>query len=257
MAAAAALGEEHRTGLVRWSHAGADPLGAASGEGRGNRDQGDDGQDDAQATSHERAAILRNASCTSGRHPCRARADRGLGCTRTDIKQVPNQDLQLQMTEYKVSPLTSYVKPGKLTITAHNDGKLAHNVAVIRQGDVIVGRSTAMNSRASRPRSSSRSTPGPTASSRRSPTTTRSGSTATSSSSRSERERRRQQHFRSLFGHFPTGVAVVTGGGRARPGRDDRQRRLLAVARPAARARLLRQRRRARCRSSARSGASA
>ena len=38
------------------------------------------------------------------------------------------------MTEYKVSPLTSYVKPGKLTITAHNDGKLAHNVAVIRAG---------------------------------------------------------------------------------------------------------------------------
>ena len=66
------------------------------------------------------------------------------GCTRTDIKQVPNQDLQLQMTEYKVSPLTSYVKPGKLTITAHNDGKLAHNVAVIRQGDVIVGRSSVM-----------------------------------------------------------------------------------------------------------------
>jgi len=66
------------------------------------------------------------------------------GCTRTDVKRVSDQDLQLQMTEYKVSPLTSYVKPGKLTITAHNDGKLAHNVAVIRQGDVIVGRSSVM-----------------------------------------------------------------------------------------------------------------
>src|SRR5215208_7228991 len=49
------------------------------------------------------------------------------------------------MTEYKVSPLTSYVKPGKLTITARNEGKLAHNVAVIREGDVIVGRSSTMN----------------------------------------------------------------------------------------------------------------
>jgi plastocyanin len=67
------------------------------------------------------------------------------GCTRQDVKQVSNQDLQLKMTEYKVSPLTSYVRPGKLTITAHNDGKLAHNVTVIRQGDVIVGRSSTMD----------------------------------------------------------------------------------------------------------------
>src|SRR5919197_1130559 len=28
------------------------------------------------------------------------------GCTRQDVKQVSNQDLQLKMTEYKVSPLT-------------------------------------------------------------------------------------------------------------------------------------------------------
>jgi plastocyanin len=69
----------------------------------------------------------------------------GAGCTRQDIKKVSNQDLQLTMTEYKVSPLTSYVRPGKLTITAHNDGRLAHDVTVIRQGDVIVGRSTVMN----------------------------------------------------------------------------------------------------------------
>src|SRR5207344_1125410 len=67
------------------------------------------------------------------------------GCSRQDVKQVSNQDLQLNMTEYKVSPLTSYVKPGKLTITAHNGGKLAHNVTVIRQGDVIVGRSSTMD----------------------------------------------------------------------------------------------------------------
>jgi len=67
------------------------------------------------------------------------------GCTRQDVEQVSNQDLQLKMTEYKVSPLTSYVRPGRLTITAHNDGKLAHNVTVIRQGDVIVGRSSTMD----------------------------------------------------------------------------------------------------------------
>ena len=67
------------------------------------------------------------------------------GCTRQDVKQVSDQDLRLKMTEYKLSPLTSYVKPGRLTITARNDGKLAHNVTVIRQGDVIVGRSSTMN----------------------------------------------------------------------------------------------------------------
>ena len=67
------------------------------------------------------------------------------GCTRQDVKQVSVQDLRMKMTEYKLSPLTSYVKPGRLTITARNDGKLAHNVTVIRQGDVIVGRSSTMN----------------------------------------------------------------------------------------------------------------
>jgi plastocyanin len=66
-------------------------------------------------------------------------------CARTDVKRVSGQDLHLAITEYKVSPLTSYVKPGPLTITARNHGKLAHNVTVIRQGDVIVGRSTTMN----------------------------------------------------------------------------------------------------------------
>ncbi|HEX3317417.1 MAG TPA: cupredoxin domain-containing protein [Solirubrobacteraceae bacterium] len=69
----------------------------------------------------------------------------GAGCTRQDIKKVSNQDLRLTMTEYKVSPLTSYVRPGRLTITARNDGKLAHDVTVIRKGDVVVGRSTVMN----------------------------------------------------------------------------------------------------------------
>jgi plastocyanin len=67
------------------------------------------------------------------------------GCSRTDTKRVSGQDLRLAITEYKLSPLTSYVKPGPLTITARNRGKLAHNVTVIRQGDVIVGRSSTMN----------------------------------------------------------------------------------------------------------------
>jgi plastocyanin len=67
------------------------------------------------------------------------------GCSRADTKKVSDQDLRLTMTEYKVSPLTSYVKPGHLTITARNDGELAHDVTVIRKGDVIVGRSSVMN----------------------------------------------------------------------------------------------------------------
>jgi plastocyanin len=67
------------------------------------------------------------------------------GCSRADTQQVRTRDLRVTMTEYKLSPLTAYVKPGPLRITARNDGKLAHNVAVIRQGDVIVGRSTTIN----------------------------------------------------------------------------------------------------------------
>jgi plastocyanin len=67
------------------------------------------------------------------------------GCARQDTKTTAGRDLHLTMTEYKVSPLTSYVKPGPITITARNRGKLAHNITVIRQGDVIVGRSTTMN----------------------------------------------------------------------------------------------------------------
>jgi plastocyanin len=67
------------------------------------------------------------------------------GCSRADTKRVSGQHLRLTITEYKLSPLTSYVKPGPLTITARNRGKLAHNVTVIRQGDVLVGRSSTMN----------------------------------------------------------------------------------------------------------------
>jgi plastocyanin len=67
------------------------------------------------------------------------------GCSRPDTKRVSGQDLHLAITEYRLSPLTSYVKPGPLTIIARNRGKLAHNVTVIRQGDVIVGRSSTMN----------------------------------------------------------------------------------------------------------------
>jgi plastocyanin len=67
------------------------------------------------------------------------------GCARSDTKEVKGRVVDIKMTEYKLSPLTSYVKPGPVTISARNEGKLPHNVTVIRQGDVIVGRSTTMN----------------------------------------------------------------------------------------------------------------
>lgn len=67
------------------------------------------------------------------------------GCARSDTKQAKGRVLDITMTEYKLSPLTTYIKPGPVTITARNDGKLPHNVTVIRQGDVVVGRSTTMN----------------------------------------------------------------------------------------------------------------
>jgi plastocyanin len=67
------------------------------------------------------------------------------GCARSDTEQVKGRVVNLKLSEYKLSPLTTYVKPGPLTITARNDGKLAHNLAVIREGDVIVGRSTTIN----------------------------------------------------------------------------------------------------------------
>ena len=67
------------------------------------------------------------------------------GCARSDTKEVKGQVVTVKLTEYKLSPLTTYVKPGPVTIAAHNDGRLPHNVTVIRQGDVVVGRSTTMN----------------------------------------------------------------------------------------------------------------
>jgi plastocyanin len=67
------------------------------------------------------------------------------GCSRADTKEIKDRDMRVTMTEYRLSPLTTYVKPGPLRITARNEGKLAHNVAVIRQGDVIVGRSTTIS----------------------------------------------------------------------------------------------------------------
>ena len=47
--------------------------------------------------------------------------------------------------------------------------------------------------------------------------------------------------FREVFGRFATGVAVITSAGATGSGRDDGQRAVLAVARPAAGARLLRE----------------
>jgi plastocyanin len=67
------------------------------------------------------------------------------GCARSDTEQVKGRVVDIEMTEYKLSPLTTYVKPGPVTVVARNAGKLPHNVTVIRQGDVVVGRSTTMN----------------------------------------------------------------------------------------------------------------
>ena len=60
--------------------------------------------------------------------------------------------------------------------------------------------------------------------------------------------------FREVFGRFATGVAVITSAGPARRRRHDRQRAVLAVARSAAGAGVLREPAPGRCRSCARPG---
>jgi hypothetical protein len=76
--------------------------------------QDDDGEGDAQATSHERAAIT---ECSVHSRPSPwSRSPWSRSVARQDVKQVSNQDLQLH-DRVQGQPLTSYVKR-KLTITA-------------------------------------------------------------------------------------------------------------------------------------------
>jgi hypothetical protein len=69
----------------------------------------------------------------------------GAGCTRQDVKRLHGRTLRLELTEYKLHPLTTHLRAGRLTIVATNRGKLAHDLAVARQGNIVIGRTTVID----------------------------------------------------------------------------------------------------------------
>ena len=65
------------------------------------------------------------------------------GCSRDDVKEAKGRTLDFTMTEYRLSPLTTYVDgAGKVTIKIRNDGDQAHNVALSKKGNIVLGRTT-------------------------------------------------------------------------------------------------------------------
>lgn len=64
------------------------------------------------------------------------------GCTRNESAKVTNRTLPLDLTEYRMRPLTNYARPGGITIRARNRGQLAHNVALVKEGQVLARTTT-------------------------------------------------------------------------------------------------------------------
>ena len=64
------------------------------------------------------------------------------GCTRNESAKVSDRTLRLALTEYRMRPLTNYARPGGITIRARNHGQLAHNVAVVKEGQVLARTTT-------------------------------------------------------------------------------------------------------------------
>ena len=64
------------------------------------------------------------------------------GCTRNESARVTDRTLRLHLTEYRMRPLTNYARPGGITIRARNRGQLAHNVALVKEGQVLARTTT-------------------------------------------------------------------------------------------------------------------
>ena len=52
------------------------------------------------------------------------------GCAGTATVRLQTHDLQLRLDEYRIQPESVSVPPGRLRVTANNDGVLTHNVVL-------------------------------------------------------------------------------------------------------------------------------
>jgi hypothetical protein len=65
------------------------------------------------------------------------------GCSRDDTKEFKGRTVDLDMTEYRVSPLTSVVDgAGPVRLRVRNDGSHAHNITLSKKGNIVLGRTT-------------------------------------------------------------------------------------------------------------------
>lgn len=64
------------------------------------------------------------------------------GCTRNESAKVTDRTLRLNLTEYRMRPLTNYAQAGSITIRARNRGQLAHNVSLVKEGQVLARTTT-------------------------------------------------------------------------------------------------------------------
>ncbi len=63
------------------------------------------------------------------------------GCTRQDRVTVRGNTVGVKLSEFRLSPTTTYASPGVLRLVAHNGGVLAHDVSVV-QGAWVLARTT-------------------------------------------------------------------------------------------------------------------
>jgi plastocyanin len=64
------------------------------------------------------------------------------GCGEPDAEAVKDRTLEVHATEFRFSPQNVVMTPGKTTIVLVNDGKLPHNLKLLRKGTRIGGPAT-------------------------------------------------------------------------------------------------------------------
>jgi hypothetical protein len=59
------------------------------------------------------------------------------GCAHTSTTVLPRHELRIREDEYRVLPRSVSVPPGKLKIVVTNNGVLAHNLVIERNGKIL------------------------------------------------------------------------------------------------------------------------
>ena len=62
------------------------------------------------------------------------------GCDRSRVVTAKDRRVDLRLTEYRITPSRIDAKRGGLTLVAHNEGRLAHDIALAKKG-LVIGRS--------------------------------------------------------------------------------------------------------------------